>query len=242
MQLPGFEGYDCYVMTTDPQTDANQVLKRLSEMGIKSKLLDGRRCVLASMRLQPLPFETLGRGRTIDQVIFASIGRDRIKCLRPRALFQLPILNIASCRDSTAIEARIRLAWREYIGQLKEAASWLESIGVGVETMEEDSILSFTIEGQVRRTRATMIDPRRIILPTDDQLSGITLERPEDRTFFFDRTIRTSVELEIAVCTRLDDRQLTICRETAFFDSASILRSAPRQTHRGLDAESPVTH
>ena len=43
----------------------------------------------------------------IDHITFSTVGRDRIKCLKPRALFQLPLLRIISCRDATGIEAEI---------------------------------------------------------------------------------------------------------------------------------------
>jgi CheY-like chemotaxis protein len=193
------------VAPADPQRDAEQALHRYEQMGIRARLMDGGRCVLATIRLQPVPFEALDSTLRIENVIFASVGRDRIKCLRPRALFQLPILQVSGCSDSTAIEARIRLAWRQHVGQLEQTKAWLDSIGAVVESVEDDSLLSFTIEGESRLSRVNMIDPHRIILPTEGKLSGITLERPEDRTFHVDRSTRSSVELEIAVSTRLDE-------------------------------------
>ena len=63
-------------------------------------------------------FETLDQPLRIDEVVFSTVGQDRIKCLRPRPLFALPLLRIASCRDAVAIEARLRLAWHQHLNDL----------------------------------------------------------------------------------------------------------------------------
>ena len=96
--------------TSKEREEAGQMLRRLGDMGIKAKLMQGDRCVLASMRLSDAPFRTLRGSVRFDQVMFAGVGRDRIKCVAPRPLFQLPMIHILDCRDSTEVEARIRLA------------------------------------------------------------------------------------------------------------------------------------
>jgi len=193
------------VASRNPQADAELVLRQLIQMGIKARMMEGGRCVLASMRLQPAPFESPDGVLLIDQVMFVTVGRDRIKCLRPRALFQLPMLKTLDCRDSTSIEARIRLAWKRHLAELRSAQSWLQSIGAEVDAIEEGSVLSFPIEGGNRDARAMVIDPGRVILPGQGPLTGIDLQRPEDRCFPIDRAIATGVELEIAVSTRLEE-------------------------------------
>jgi two-component system chemotaxis response regulator CheY len=190
--------------TPDPQSDARNFLRRLTEMSVKARLMDGGRCVLASMRLQPISFDTPSGPTSIDQVIFSSVGRDRIKCLKPRALFQLPMIRIADCRDSISIEARIRLAWRKHIEELAEASKWLRGIGTDVMELEERSLIGFRIEGEPDM-RITLLDRRHMILPSHGRLSGISLQRAEDRSIPIDRMARTSAELGISVSTRIEE-------------------------------------
>lgn len=166
------------------------------------------------MRLQPVPFETLTGSMRIDQVIFSSVGRHRIKCLRPHALFQLPLIRIHDCRDTTALEARIRLAWNRHVSRLASGRTWLDGLGAKAETTEGGTALAFPIEGENRAARVRVLEPRRVAIPSLGPLTGIALQRPEDRTLSIDRSVRSSVELEIAVSTRLDellrlDRRLT---------------------------------
>lgn len=190
---------------TDPRSDAQLVFRQLTEMGVKARLMEGERCVLATMRMQPAPIDGLEGAVLFDQVMFVTVGRDSIKCLRPRALFQLPLIRILDCRDTTSIEARIRLAWKRHIGELEETRAWLKSLGSDVDIVEDGSVLSIPIEGESRNATASLIDSRRVILPGQGTLSGVPLQRPEDRTMPIDRSIHSSVELEIAISTRLEE-------------------------------------
>lgn len=174
-------------------------------MGIHARMLDDQRCVLGSMRLRTVQLETLSGSIEFDQVVFSSVGRDRIKCLRPRPLFQLPIIRIGDCRDSTDIEAKIRLSWKKYIDELQETRRWLANLGSDVRVTDEGTTLGFTIEGENRRTRVSMIDESQVILPSQGPLTGVTIQRAEDRLMKVDPTTRSSVELEIAISTRLEE-------------------------------------
>lgn len=189
----------------DPRAEAQAALDHLTSAGVRAKLMDGGRCVLASMRLQPVPFETPTGSLRIDQVIFSTVGRFRIKCLRPHALFQLPLIRIHDCRDTLALEARIRLAWKRHVTGLAEAQAWLDGLGVPAESLDDGASLAFAIEGERRRTRVRVLEPRRVALPGRGPLSGVRLQRAEDRTLLLDPGIRSSVELEIAVSSRLDE-------------------------------------
>lgn len=174
-------------------------------MGIRARMMDDQRCALASMRLRTVQLETLGSAIAIDQVVFSTVGRDKIKCLRPRALFHLPLIRITDCRDSTDIEAKIRLAWQRHVDELKDARHWLATIGSEVLVTDEGTALGFNIEGENRKARASMIDGQQVILPSRGPLSGVTIQRAEDRLLAVDRAVRSSVELEIAISTRLDE-------------------------------------
>jgi two-component system chemotaxis response regulator CheY len=203
-----FSAADREVPTLDPEAESKLVLQRLTAMGVKARLMTGDRCVLASLRLQNPSFGSLTGAQRIDQVVFSSVGIDRIKCLRPRALFQLPLIRIGDCRDSTAIEARIRLAWKRHQSRLQETRAWLDVIGTRSEVCEEGSVLAFPISGENQRARACMIAPREVILPGLGPLTGITLQRREDRLMRVDPSGRSAVELDIAVSTRLEE----LCR------------------------------
>lgn len=189
----------------DTHEDARAALAHLTTAGVNARMMEGERCVLASMRLQPVPFETLTGSMRIDQVMFSSVGRYRIKCLKPHALFQLPLIRIHDCRDTTALEARIRLAWKRHIADLTDARAWLDGLGVRAETIESGAALAFPIEGENRDARVRVLETRRVAIPSLGPLSGIALQRPEDRTLQIDRGVRSAVELEIAVSSRLDE-------------------------------------
>lgn len=189
----------------DPQSDARRVYERLTAMSVRARLMDGGRCVLASMRLQSIPFQTPTGSITIDQVIFSSVGMDKIKCLMPSALFNLPMIRIADCRDSTAIEARIRLAWNRHITDLDEATNWLRSIDVDVERFEGGSLIGFDLEGESQASHIILPDSERMILPSQGLLSGIQLQRMEDRCIPIDRKLSSSADLGISISNRIEE-------------------------------------
>ena len=124
-------------------------------MGIDARMMPGGRCVVARLRLQRPIFRSSTTPFQIDEVTFASVGSDRAKCLRPRALFQLPIFRILDCRDTIAIEARIHLAWEKHRDALTKAQSWLHSLGATGEIEEE---IPFTEPPEDRETNPAIED------------------------------------------------------------------------------------
>lgn len=172
-------------------------------MGVNARLMQGGRCVLASVRLQATLFDGLDEPLRVEQIVFATVGRDRIKCLRPRALFQLPLIRIADCRDIIAIEARIRLAWKKHVGELTDTRHWLMRIGADVRVGEQGSVLSFPMDTD--EGRGQMIDPRRVILPSRSPIAGIALARLEDRAPYLDRNVSSIVDLQMALTTRMEE-------------------------------------
>ena len=181
------------------------VRRRLAAMGIDVETMPGGRSVLARMRLQRSVFETSTNPIRVDEVVFSSVGVDRAKCLKPRALFQLPILRIADCRDATALEARIHLAWQRHIAQLENVERWLRSLAVDHRMEEGRSLAAFSIAGEAPDARARMIDAHRVILPGRGPLSGIALQRADDRVLRVDPRIESGVDLEIQISNRLEE-------------------------------------
>ncbi len=210
------------VVPFDPKTDNPQLLNRLTAMGIQAELAPGGRTVLATVRLQSKTFEGLDEAIQIDHVLFATIGADKIKCLRPRALFQLPQIRIADCRDVTTIEARIHLAWKQHVRELESTRQWLRQIGATHEPAEQSSVLRVPIDPP--EVAAIMADRTRAILPSSGPLAGVPLQRLEDRAPRIDRSTRTALELQMALSTRMEElarieRRLDVERRRKLTDS-----------------------
>ncbi len=201
---PDLAGSDRFGMSTS-EAAQETVRRRLEGMGIDVAPMPGGRCLVGQMRLQRRIFETTTYPIRIDEVVFATIGASGAKCLKPRALFQLPILRIRDCRDATAIEARIHLAWQRHITQLSRAEEWLRGIGTKFQSEEDRSLAAFSIVGEDPEARARMIDPNRVILPGRGPLGGIALRRTDDRILAVDHRIESSVDLEINVSNRLEE-------------------------------------
>jgi len=192
-----------------PQTDADkqeeQSLERLRSMGIDARPIRGGHCLIASMAVSARPFESLAQPIETTRVVFSTVGRDRIKCLKPRFLFALPLVHIGSCQTVAAIEGRIRLAWNDHIAELRRAHEWLSHIGVERMSIEGGSVLAFPLDGEDPLARVRMRDAKRMILPGRGPLSGASLEDPEHRILDVNRTIDSGIDLEIEVSTRLEE-------------------------------------
>ena len=206
------------------------IARRFRAMGLDAVGLVGGRCVVARMRLQRTVFETPGPSLRIESVTLASVGRDRAKCLEPRALFQLPIVRIQDCRDATEVEARIHLAWQRHVARIGRAEGWLRRLGVQTRLDEERSLLSFGVAGEDPAARARSVDANRVILPSPGPLSGIPLQRADDRVLGVDRTIDTAVDLEIQISTRLEELVRLDARlaQESRIDSVREERATPR--------------
>ncbi|MBW2272682.1 MAG: response regulator [Deltaproteobacteria bacterium] len=210
-------------------------------MGIRTRLMSGGRTVLASMSVGSEPFETLGRAVRVDDVVFSTVGQDRIKCLRPRLLFALPLLRVVNCRDAKAIEARIRTAWRQHLDELRASQRWGQSMNAEMGISEDGSLLSLTISGENRPARAYVCKPRTVILPGRGPLSGVALGRAEDRLHEIEPGIHSSVDLDISISNRIEeliriDRRLEAeRRRQAVREAEGLLgRSATQRSHRLL--------
>jgi len=190
-----------------PSDEATQeaVKRRLEGMGIAMRPMPGGRCLVGRLRLQRTVFETTSHPMRVDEVTFATVGSERAKCLKPRALFQLPILRIRDCRDATEIEARIHLAWQRHVAQLQRAESWLQRIGTSFRSEEDRSLVGFGLTGVDPEARVRMFDVHRAVLPGRGPLRGVSLQRAEDRVVALDSRITSGVDLEIHVSNRLDE-------------------------------------
>ncbi len=207
---------------------------RLRAMGLRARPLSGGRAFVAELPLSSEPFQTLEGPRRLESMLFSTVGADRLKCLQPRMLFQLPLLPIGDCESAASVEARIRSAWRAHVAALRRASSWLQQLGIECETSAGGSILTFPIGDEDPNVRATMIEPGKAILPGRGPLSGIRLQRAEDRLLPLDFRYDSSVDLEIAISSqieelsRLDSRLAEQKREEA-------IRAATPEVHEAAD-------
>jgi two-component system chemotaxis response regulator CheY len=223
------------------ETDQRQLVRRLEAMGIKARLMQGGRCVLASMPCRDEPFETLTGRLQVREVVFATLGRDRIKCLRPKLLFQLAPIRIAGCKNATAIETAIRSSWQKQLAELRSAEAWLEQTGADVGYECEGGLMTFPIEGEDRPLSGRVCSEGQVILPTAGPLSGVGVPSARDRICRIGPGIRSSVDLEIAVMSRIEElhqqnrrSEKKKLREST--DKAKTLRAAAaaRRKHRIL--------
>ncbi|HYB13736.1 MAG TPA: response regulator [Myxococcota bacterium] len=182
------------------------VRRRLVGMGLDARPTPGGRALVVTLALRPDPFETLaGVPRRYASVIFATVGDDRIKCLKPRALFHLPLIRIVDCGSPLEIETRIRTAWQVRLEALRRARHWLEKLGTEVQVSEDEPVLAFSIGVEDRHSLGRVIEPSRVVLPGRGPLSGVSLRRAEDRVFPTSPSWATSLDLELAVTTRLEE-------------------------------------
>ncbi len=181
------------------------MLQRLQSMGIRARLLPGGRSVLASMHSTGRPIETLNGSLAISEIVFATAGREQIKCLRPAALFMLPLIPTADCKNAASLEARIRSAWNGHLKQLRDAETWLRDLGADVNAAANGAMLSVSLAGEDRAVKVQVREPRKVILPSRGPLSSVALQRPEDRVVEVSREIESAVDLEIMITNRLQE-------------------------------------
>ncbi len=121
-------------------------LARFQRMGLSVRVMPGGRCLLVSLPLGPAPMQSLSGPLTPGRVIFSTVGANKIKCLRPRALFGLPLVDIRRCADAPSVEWAIRQAWRDRTRDLRDSAKQLRGLGMEVEAVEEGSGLAFPLD------------------------------------------------------------------------------------------------
>jgi CheY-like chemotaxis protein len=179
------------------------LLRRLREMGIEARPLAGGRALLGELRLRSAPFTTPTGPREVRRLRFATVGPQHLKCLKPRAFFHLPLISIGGCTTASSVEDRIREAWSRHVEALRETASRLDGLGAPWVHEDDGAQLAVALEtGAGARARLTSL--RRIVLPTPGPLAGVPLVRAADRLFAAPRDLETSIDLELAITTRLE--------------------------------------
>ena len=208
-------------------------------MGIDARVMEGGRCVLASLAIDDPALESLDGPIEATEIVFATVGRDKIKCLRPRALFTLPLLNVLHCKSAKSMENQIRRAWTTYLIELRSAHNWLEDLGVEASIDREHHLLDFTMAGEDEAIHVKAREPNCVILPSQGPLSGITLQQPDDRQFKVDPATHGAVDLEIAISTRFAELQRMDARLKDESRRRAISGHQRNQRHSGSEPRNP---
>ncbi len=190
----------------DPQLDRHQERQRarFERMGLSARTMPGGRSLLISIPIGSAPFESVSGPLSIERIIFATVGPDQIKCLRPRAVFGLPLLNVQRCADRAAVEAAIRQAWRQRTNELRETGRILKSLGMDVGAVEGASVLAFPIQGEAPKTRVLMQRIDEAILPSSGPLSGIPIHNMDDRILDVTSALESGADLECLIGTQIE--------------------------------------
>jgi CheY-like chemotaxis protein len=175
------------------------LLGRLAAMGLKTSLLPGGRCARVRMRLRAAPFPLLDGPREFRELVFATVGSTRIKCLEPPALFQLPLVSIAGCTTRDMIEDRVRTAWAAHGGALRDAHRALRALGIA-----GGAGLAFPIGVEDRAAAARPLDAARVALPSRGPLAGVALSRASQRVIARPAAAETASDVEISLTNHLE--------------------------------------
>ncbi len=197
-----------------PQLDRLQQRQsaRFQRMGLAARAMPGGRSLLVSLPLGPAPFESVGGPLAIERIVFSTVGASQIKCLRPRPVFGLPLLDIRHCATASAIEARIRQAWRERTRELRETGRHLQRLSIDVRSVEGGSVLAFPLPGETPEARVLMQRLGEAILPSTGPLGGLTLDSPDDRVLEVSDSLDSGADLECLIGARI---QILLRRDIA---------------------------
>jgi two-component system chemotaxis response regulator CheY len=193
------------VATSQPQLDRVQQRQsaRFQRMGLAARAMPGGRSLLVSLPLGPAPFESVGGPLAIERIVFSTVGANQIKCLRPRPVFGLPLLDIRHCATSSDIEARIRQAWRERTQELRETGRHLQQLGIDVRSVEGGSVLAIPLPGEAPEARVLMHRLGEAILPSTGPLGGLTLHALDDRVLEVSDSLNSGADLECLIGVRI---------------------------------------
>lgn len=177
-------------------------LDRFERLGLSAKPMSDGRCLLVALPVGPAPFETVSGPLPCKRILFSTVGDHAIKCLRPRALFGLPIIDLRQCADATAIEWAIREAWREHTRRLRACQEDLEGLGLDIQADETGSALSMPLPGESPDARVLIQRHGEVILPSVGPLSGFTLASRDERVLDVRAQLGSGADIEC----RLGDR------------------------------------
>jgi len=213
---------------SEPQLDRVQQRQqaRFERMGLDCRVMPGGRTLLVSLPIGADPLESIAGPLKLERILFATVGADQIKCLRPRPVFSLPLLDIRRCADAAAIESVIRQAWRDRTRELRDTGRTLERLGIEVGAVEGGSLLAFSPSGESKEHPILLHRLDEAVLPGAGPLSGHRLRGLDERVVDLSGRLESGAELELLLGTRTQELARTaVARESA----ARAPRPAPRE-------------
>jgi len=211
-------------------------LARFQAMGLAARPMPDGRSLLVSLPAGPAPFESIAGPIAVDRIVFATVGGDRIKCLRPRPLFELPMLDIRDCGNPSAIEAAVRRAFRERMQALRAVALRLGELGLETEPNATGTLLGFPLSGESPATEILIDADQRVILPSAGSLSGLPLASPRERVCEIPESLSSAADLECLVAAQIDAAKRSARKRQA----AQRARPAPSETRSASASSRPT--
>ncbi len=179
-------------------------LARFEAMGLNARPMPDGRSLLVSLPVGPTPFESLTGPIVVTRIVFATVGSDRIKCLRPRPLFELPMLDVRDCGNPSAIEAAVRRVFRERMQALRAVGERLGELRLETEPNATGTLLGFPLSGESPSTKILVDADRRVILPSAGSLSGFPLASLRERVLSLPEGLTSAADLECLVAAQID--------------------------------------
>lgn len=189
-------------------------LARFERIGLSARPMSDGRCLLVALPVGPAPFEGLGGPFSVKRILFSTVGDQTIKCLRPRPLFSLPLIDLRQCADATAIEWTIRQAWRSEMRRLRDTQETLAGLGLDVQSDETGTALAFPLPGEAPDARILVQRPGEFILPSTGPLAGLALASREERVLAPNETVRSGADLGCQIGGRVSELE-SIARDRA---------------------------
>ena len=217
-------------------------LARFRGMGLSVRPMPDGKSLLVSLPLGPAPFESIVGPLVIERVVFSTVGHDQIKCLRPRQLFGLPLIDIRDCKSATAVESVLRRAWRERTRKLRDAARWLTDLGIDVRPNRNGTILGFSLAGEVPNAKVLLEDRHAAILPSTGPLSGIALSDIGERVIPLSGALGSSADLECLISARIESLLRTARSAKNAEKKKEVLAEPSIITRRRATASIPTPH
>lgn len=173
-------------------------------MGLKVRPMADGRALLVSLPVGPAPFDGPAGPIETSGILFATVGLHDIKCLRPRVLFGLPLVDLRDARDPAAIEATIRRAVQERTRALRQTARALGELGLEARTGTQALHLELPIPGESPDASLALTADARIVLPGSGPLAGLALDDPSERVVPMPAKLDSGADFECLVAARID--------------------------------------
>lgn len=183
---------------SDPVRLTEFLVRRLSQMGLDVHWCDGDPCAEGELPLGPTPFPTLGEPFVISKALFYTLGHARLKFFAPAPFFDLPALEIGSCRQSAEIESALRRAWSQHQSELRGARAWLSELGASTRTSSHDTRLWLELAGD-HTGSAYVRSTNEIALPSGGELARHSLGEPAERRHRPLHDLEHAAELELGL-------------------------------------------